>query len=122
MYGLLGGQWKPDVTGQLTVDVSISTANERPFADSLASKSDEVRVGLPSEYARAVVAGVDAAKIELNTLTAARLSINCAAHGAIGSCEVVYKHLAAILVKLFNATNFNPSDDDLMKLFPPTFS
>jgi hypothetical protein len=122
IYGLLGGQWKPDATGQLSVDVSVSAANERLLADSLAMKGDEVRVGLPAEYAKAVLAGVDMAKSELNALTAGKLSINCAAHGAIGSCEAVYKHLAAILVKLFNAASVEPSDDELVKLFPPTFS
>lgn len=122
MYGLLGGQWKPDATGQLSVDVNVSAANERLLADSLAMKGDEVRVGLPAEYAKAVLVGVDMAKSELNALTAGKLSINCAAHGTIGSCEAVYKHLAAILVKLLNAASDEPSDDELVKLFPPTFS
>ena len=122
MYGLLGGQWKPDATGQLSVDVSVSAANERLFADSLAMKGDEVRVGLPAEYAKAVLAGVDMAKIELNEFMAGKLSINCAAHGAIGSCYAVYKHLATILVKLLNAASDEPSDDELVKLFPSTFS
>jgi hypothetical protein len=122
MYGLLGGEWKPDATGQLSIDVNISTANERLFADSLALKGDEVRVGLPAEYAKAVLAGVDAAKSELSALTAGKLSINCATHGAIGSCEAIYKHLAATLVKLFNVASLEPTDDELAKLFPPTFS
>ena len=121
MYGLLGGQWKPDATGQLSIEVNISAANERLLADSLALKGDEVRVGLPAEYAKAVLVGVDAAKKEMNVLTAGKLSINCAAHGAIGSCEAVYTHLAAMLVKLFNAGSLEPSDDELAKLFPPTF-
>jgi hypothetical protein len=117
MYGLLGGQWKPDETDQLSVDVSISSANERLFADSFAMTGDKVRVGLPAEYAQAVLAGVDLTKSELNTLAPGRLTINCAAHGTIGSCESVYKHLAAILIKLFNAAGAEPSDQDLIKLF-----
>ena len=122
MYGLLGGQFKPDATGHLNVDVNISSANERLFTDSLARKGDEVRVGLPVEYAQAVLAGVNLTKGELNALTAGKLSINHAAHGAIGSCEVVYKHLAAILVKLFNTASLELSDEELVKLFPPTFT
>jgi hypothetical protein len=47
MYGLLGGEWKPTTTGQFSVDVHISSANERLFADSLAMNVDDVRVGLP---------------------------------------------------------------------------
>ena len=122
MYGLLGGQWKPGATGQLSVDVSVSATNERLLADSLAMKGDEVRVGLPVQYAKAVLAGVDMAKSELSALTAGKLSINCAAHGTIESCEEVYKHLAAILVKLFNAASLELSDEELVELFPPTFS
>ena len=79
-------------------------------------------MGLPAEYAQAVLAGVNLAKDELSALTAGKLSINCAAHGAIGSCEALYKHHAAILVKLFNAASVEPSEDELVKLFPATFS
>jgi hypothetical protein len=122
MYGLLGGRWQPGATDQLSVDVSVSATNERLLPDSLAMKGDEVRVGLPVEYAKAVLAGVDMAKSELSALTAGKLLINCAAHGTIGSCEAVYKHLAAILVKLLNAASDEPSDDELLKLFPSTFS
>ena len=122
MYGLLGGQFEPDATGQLTIDVNVSTATERLFADSLTVKGDQVRVGLPAEYAQAVLAGVNLAHSEMDALASGKLSFNCAAHGAIGSCEAVYKHLAAVLVKLFNAASLELSDDELVKLFPPTFS
>lgn len=122
MYGLLGGQFKPDATGQLSVDVDISAADGRLFAGSLAMKGDEVRVGLPAEYTKGVLVGADLAKSEMSTLTAGKLSINCAAHGAIGSCEAVYKHLAVILIKLFNVADLEPPDDELIKLFPPMFN
>jgi hypothetical protein len=122
MYGLLGGRFEPDATGQLNIDVNISAATERLFADSLAVKGDQVRVGLPAEYAQAVLAGVNLAKGEMNALASGKLSFDCATHGAIGSCEAIYKHLAAVLVKLFNAASLELSDDELVKLFPPTFS
>jgi hypothetical protein len=122
MYGLLGGQFKPDETGQFTVEVNLSAADERLLADNLAMEADTVRVGLPKEYAKAVIAGVDIAKTELNALMSGKLSINCGAHGAAGSCEAVYKHLAAILVKLFNTANLEWSEEQLVRLFPPTFS
>jgi hypothetical protein len=79
-------------------------------------------VGLPAEYAEAVLAGVNLARAELNAVTGGTLFINRAAHGSVGSCQVVYKHLAAILVKLFNATNPHPFNDELVKLFPQTFN
>jgi hypothetical protein len=122
MYGLLGGQWTPDASGQFQVDVNVSAPNERLLADNLAIKGDEVRVGLPSEYAKAVAAGVDLAQVHLSILPSGKLLIDHAAHGAIGSCEAVYKHLAAVLVKLFNSTEMERSDEGLVKLFPATFS
>ena len=62
MYGLLGGQLEPTAVGHLSIDVSIAGANERLLSDSLAMKGDEVRVGLPAQYFRAVLAGVDLAR------------------------------------------------------------
>jgi hypothetical protein len=121
MYGLLGGQFDPETAGHLSVDVRVSAANGRLLADSLAMKGDEVRVGLPAEYAQAVLVGVDLAATEPNTVAPGRLSISCAAHGAIGSCEAIYKHLSTTLVKLFNTAS-QPSDDEIARLFPSTFS
>jgi hypothetical protein len=76
--------------------------------------------GSPAEYAKGVLAGVDLAQSELIILPAGKLTINCAAHGAVGSCEVGYEHLTGILIKLFNAGAADPSDEDLVKLFPST--
>jgi hypothetical protein len=122
MYGLLGGHLEPDTTDYLSVEVRVSTANERLFNDSLAMKRDEVRVGLPAEYVQGVMAGLDLAKHELNTLTPGKLTINCAAHGAIGSCAALYKHLTVVLIKLFNADHPKLPDDELTKLFPQILS
>jgi hypothetical protein len=122
MYGLLGGHLEAEASDRLRIDVSVSAAKERKFVDSLAMKGDDVRVGLPPEYVQAVLAGVKSAMAQLNAVTAGKLSINCAAHGAIGSSEVIYKHLGAILIKLFNLTSSEPSDDELFRLFPSTFN
>jgi hypothetical protein len=122
MYGLLGGQFSQDSTGQLIVDVGVSTPNGRSFPDSLAMKGEEVRVGLPAEYAQSVLAGVDLAETELKTLAPGKLSISCATHGTIGSSQAIYKHLSATLVKFFNTASLESSDDELAKLFPGTFS
>lgn len=121
MYGLLGGYLQPTSTEFLRVDLSISSSNERLFTHSLAMESDEVRVGLPAEYADAVLAGVELAKEHLNIVAAGSLQINCAAHGVVGSCAVIYKNLAAILVKVFNAESLDLSDAELVKLFPATY-
>lgn len=121
MYGLLGGEFIPNATKQLTVEVSVAAANERRFAQSLASNDDKVHVGLSAEYAKAVLAGVKLAKDKLDALAAGTLLFNRAAHGEVWSCDAVYTNLSAILVRLFNTSSFDYSDDELIKLFPATF-
>lgn len=121
MYGLLGGEFRPDSTNRLDVDVFVASAGP-PFAGNLATKIDKVRVGLPAEYVEGVLDGVALAKGELDRLAAGKLLLNCAAHGEIGSCEVVFKHLALALVKLFNREGQALSDEELISLFPSTFS
>lgn len=122
MYGLLGGQWFPNATGEFTMNVYISSENERFFEGCLGCGNDEVRVGLPAQYAKGVMDGMDLAKTELkNAFASGNLLINCAAHGNIGSCEAVFKHLTAILIKLFNTVGNDPTDEDLIKLLPSRF-
>jgi len=122
IYGLLGGEFRPDSSNRLDVDVFVASAAGPPFASNLATQTDKVRVGLPAEYVEGVLGGVALAKGELDRLAAGKLLINCAAHGEIGSCEVVFKHLALALVKLFNREGQALSDGELISLFPSTFS
>jgi len=121
MYGLLGGELRPGSSPILDVNISMGSPKGRLFADSLAGTTDEVRVGLPAEYAEAVFDGIALARGELTRLAAGRLLINRAAHGAVGSCDAVFKHLAAALIKLLNSGP-EPSDVELINLFPATFS
>jgi hypothetical protein len=122
MYGLLGGEFNPESTDRLDVEVRVASAVGHLLAANLAGQGDEVRVGLPAEYTEAVLSGIALAKGELGRLVPGRLLINRAAHGAVGSCEAVFKHLAAALVKLFNIEGQSPSDSELVSLFPSTFS
>ena len=85
-------------------------------------KTNEIRVGLPSQYAKAMCAGVDLAKNQLSLLPSGKFVINCAAHDVIASSEAVFKHLAAILIKLIAIPVVEYSDEMLLKLFPTNFS
>jgi hypothetical protein len=64
MYGLLGGEFRPDSTNRLDVDVFVASAVRPPFASNLATQTDEVRVGVPAEYVERVLGGVALAKGE----------------------------------------------------------
>ena len=118
MYGLLGGRWELGVRGELSITLSIATVNGPTFVDSLASKHDEVRVGLTAEYAQAVLAGVELAKTELPNLPSGRLTLNCAAHGAIVSCDAIFQHVGLILIRVFCSDAVERADEDLIALFP----
>jgi hypothetical protein len=122
LYGLLGGRLSPGSSGVLRVEVGISSPSQRLLPDSLAVNSDEVRVGLPAEYAQSVFDGVSLAQSQLITTVAGHLVIDRAAHGAVGSCPLIYRHIAAILVKMLNAKNFSFSEEDLLGVLPASFS
>jgi hypothetical protein len=116
-FGLLGGQLLPSETGRLAVNVSITDTEGKPFLNNPSSKVDKIRVGLPSEYVGGVLAGVALAKKELDVLSSGNLLINCAAHGYIGSSESTFKHLALILLKLFNSQNILAMDEEQLAKF-----
>lgn len=118
MYGLVGGQFESDEENCLTIDIDVSSSSERLFVDSLASKVDEVRVGLPDEYVAAFHSGIDIAQSEHSAVTSGTLLINCGAHGVMGSNKEIYKNLAIVLFKLFNSASADSSDAELIELFP----
>jgi hypothetical protein len=120
LYALLGGEWKPSVGSDLSVDITIADASGRgrPYEDSLANNLDEVRVGLPHEFAAAVLDGFKLAACELPS---GKLTVNCAAHGNASSCYSIFKHLAVVLVKLLSISDESPSREKLIELFPATF-
>ncbi len=43
-------------------------------------------------------------------------------HARVGSSLVIYKHLTAILLRLLACRSDEPSDDELLSLFPASFS
>lgn len=120
-YGLLGGVFRPAPSDALNIELGISSETERRFVDSLAQRTDEVRVGLPNEYVSGVKAGIELAKAELKTLAPGTLVINHAAHGAVGSCTTIYKHVASILVKVLDVGCLDLADGELRALLPETF-
>ena len=103
-YGLLGGEFIPDDSGCLQVFVSAASEGV-PFNESLASKLDEVWIGLPLSYARAIMDGVAIAEKELAFLPSGKLHFNCAAYGTAGSCVAIFRTLSTTIVKLLRLGN-----------------
>ncbi len=96
-YGLLGGSFELNNADQFVVQVALSRRDERRLDWSLASAIDDVRAGLPAEYAGGVLAGLIEGPAALG---AGILRLDCAAHGAVGSSGDIFKQLAALLVDI----------------------
>jgi hypothetical protein len=121
MYGLIGGELRPGSDNELRIEIAVSKGNGTLFQNPLCGSLDQARIGLPSEYAKAVLSGIALAK-EHGGIIAGQLAITHAAFGEIGSCEAVFKHLAAGLMRLLTFKSSEPSQQELINLFPQTFN
>jgi hypothetical protein len=90
-YGLLGGR-----SSQVT---QVAPGDARGYEESLAGAADQVRFGLPSEYAAAVS----------DALTTP-VEVTIAAHGLVGSSPAVFSRVAAFLALLLR--DGVPEDDE----------
>jgi hypothetical protein len=98
-YGLLGVRFEPDTSRQRQVYVGISSPSGPRLLDSIGAGRDEVRVGLPAEFADAVAERLHSEAVTRN-LPAGTIAVNQAAHGAIGSNSSTFAALAYLLVRM----------------------
>jgi hypothetical protein len=98
-YGLLGAEFVPQDSHVLLLQVSVSSADGRCFDAALAGAIDEVRFGLPREYAEGVLDGAAAAGA-IHVLGSGVLRFRCAAHGKVGSSSNHFRRLAMLVVQL----------------------
>ena len=92
-YGLLGGR--------LSAVVHVAPSEEGPFELNLAGSGDDIQFGLPDEYRHAVTTGLHSP-----------IEIVVAAHGRVGSSDLVFRRLVARLSELL-ARGVPESDVDL---------
>lgn len=121
MYGLLGGEFKSSTNQGFEITIIANTVDGKLLHASLAGVSEQVRVGLPKEYYKAVKEGVSVAQ-KIGGTISGELVINCAAYGELGSCPAVFKHLATVLMRLFKTREYIPSDEEIVSFFPHTFA
>jgi hypothetical protein len=114
-YGLLGAELVASTTDGLEAVVCVNAAGSE-FTPSLALRRDEVRVGLPDEYARAVVVGIDEMAETIGLPTAATLRFCWAAYGLVGSSPWVFKELTILIVRLLTFRGC-ASESQLLALF-----
>jgi hypothetical protein len=116
MYALIGGEYSSNNSNTLEIELAI--ADDGPsFADSLASPSDVVKIGLPNEFVRGVIEGINIGCSELDWVCAGKLRIACSAHGVMWSSEAIFSKVASILVKLINIGRPDMTDSAIARLF-----
>lgn len=116
LYGLLGAELRPNRIGELRVRVLTCSGNRRRFKDAIALASDEVYVGLPDEFAAAVIEGVVEQNKRPGGLASGELVFQCAAHGLVGSSPTIFKWLSAVLVRILNLSAENLGEPKLAEL------
>lgn len=114
-YGVLGAELVESETDGLEIIVSVNNGGN-PFRPSLASKSDEVIVGLLDEYADAVIGGIIKAAEVVGAPTNASLRFRWAAHGLVGSSHSIFESASAIVLQLLLLPK-EPSDEQIVALF-----
>lgn len=113
-YGLLGLEFMPDDLGRLQMAVPYSGMAGTAWPDALAGKLDEVRLGLPKEYASAVLASLSSA-VE-GRAPSGVLRIVDAAHGLVGSSPNFFGKLTRAAVELVLLSGIEVPDDRLVSL------
>jgi hypothetical protein len=115
LYGLLGAELTPRCSGRLVVQVAVSGRTEPQFIRSLAARIDDVRLGIPDEYAVSVLDGVSRTD-ESRSLGPGMVRFDRAAHGAVGSAQWLFQRLSAAIVRLLAGQPETPSDEGLAEL------
>jgi hypothetical protein len=114
-YALLGGELvEADVNG-LEVIVFVNHVGV-PFPASLAGPPDEVKIGLPNEYADAVISGVAKVAEMVGAPTNRKLRFGWAAHGLVGSSQWVFEKASGIVLQLLMLPSAD-LDDRIRALF-----
>src|SRR5437762_10186888 len=67
-YGLLGGVFEEIPQPQFVLDVQEGTTDDHAYTSSLAEPLDLIRVGLPTEYCKAIVDGFESSRQKLGYL------------------------------------------------------
>ena len=98
-YALLGVELAELDLDGLEVVVAVNALGG-PYFSSLASKVDEVRLGMPEEYVEAVMRGVQRAGDVVGLPMHASLQFRWAAHGMVGSSRETFELASKLVFQL----------------------
>jgi hypothetical protein len=129
-YGLLGAMFTPDSSTQLRVRVAASERDGQPYTGpSVRTKDGMMRlnlprkyidystewVGLPREYADAVIASA-IRTLETDPLGGGEVRFDCAAHHLVDSNKYAFSGLAALVTRLLQPDAASMSEERLSAL------
>lgn len=107
-YGLLGVCFEPTGDKVLRIEVPYSNEAGGSWPDSLAEGVDDVRLGLPSEFAKVVLdAAADSAS---RRFPPGSLRIVEAAHGMVGSSPNFFRRVIICVLELMHERHLEDSD------------
>ena len=99
MYGLLGAETSPKGTG-FNIEVFCVENGIELFPDTIVSSpSEQVFCGLLCEYAESVMRGMREIATGRAELPRANVCCSIAAHGQVGSCNVIFRALGRALLQ-----------------------
>ena len=113
-YAFLGVKFTPNQGNELNVYVHVTGDEGVVMHDNIAFKSDEVHVGLPYEYADAILKNARNIIEVLPQFSGGILEFCIAAHGLIGSSQASFAKAAEIIINLL-ITDLNQSDENKLK-------
>ncbi|VBB09156.1 Hypothetical protein LUCI_4442 [Lucifera butyrica] len=114
-YALLGATFIPLVGGTLDVKINIGVHDDAVLKDNIAFTSDEVHVGIPKEYAFAVMDSV-AETLDDSEFPPGILFFDVGAHSDVGSSRMIFSRVTKILIKIIFNNILELSEDELKKL------
>jgi hypothetical protein len=98
-YALLGAELVEAEVDGLEVIVFVNEVGAW-FPESLAGQSGDVKIGLPDEYANAVINGVAKAAEAVGAPARRKLRFGRAAHGVVNSPHWVFEKASGIVLRL----------------------
>lgn len=111
--GMIGIQFVPGTLRQLQVEVGYSGIPGELYTNALAANLDEVRIGLPQEYASTVMESL-VLRCQ-HRLPPGVLRIVDAAHGLVGSSPSVFDRLTTAAMELARLDATFMQDDDIAR-------
>lgn len=110
-YALLGMRYEYKDVEELAINVNVSEFDGRVVEREISSVSGEIHCGLPLEYAKKVF-DVTRDCLENTTCSQGEITVDIAAHGDVGSSQLLFESITKILLQLL----INNDKNDIEKI------